>query len=322
MVRDSPILAAACLGFAALAIISRTARARARAVRSRLPARPPAAGAVIDNGGAVGEARKMNRAAGIIAMSVLVDSAVEHYRGSFHNKAMFVPLAAAASSVAVSVHGNADRRAMAHRMRDSVYAATALAGLAGTCFHIFNIGKKPGGFSWQNLFYSAPVGAPAALILSGTLGFLAERVRNTPPGSAPTIAGMSAGRVVAAATSLGLFGTVGEAGLLHFRGAYHDPFMYLPVTVPPVAAVLIGNTALDRTRKPRPIARFWLRFTALLGFAGASFHVIGVGRNMGGWRNWRQNVLNGPPIPAPPSFTGLALAGLAALRLLEGHSHD
>jgi hypothetical protein len=26
-------------------------------------------------------------------------------------------------------------------------------------------------------------------------------------------------------------------------------------------------------------------------------------------------VLNGPPIPAPPSFTGLALAGLAALEL-------
>ena len=34
---------------------------------------------------------------------------------------------------------------------------------------------------------------------------------------------------------------------------------------------------------------------------------------MGGWRNWSQNVLNGPPLPAPPSFTGLAMAGLAAL---------
>jgi hypothetical protein len=40
---------------------------------------------------------------------------------------------------------------------------------------------------------------------------------------------------------------------------------------------------------------------------------------MGGWRNWRQNVLNGPPLPAPPSFTGLALAGLAALKLLRDH---
>ena len=28
-------------------------------------------------------------------------------------------------------------------------------------------------------------------------------------------------------------------------------------------------------------------------------------------------MLNGPPLPAPPSFTGLALAGLAALKLME-----
>jgi hypothetical protein len=31
----------------------------------------------------------------------------------------------------------------------------------------------------------------------------------------------------------------------------------------------------------------------------------------------RQNLLNGPPIPAPPSFLGLALAGQAALGLLD-----
>ena len=35
------------------------------------------------------------------------------------------------------------------------------------------------------------------------------------------------------------------------------------------------------------------------------------------WRNWRQNILAGPPIPAPPAFTGLALAGLGALILMR-----
>jgi hypothetical protein len=50
---------------------------------------------------------------------------------------------------------------------------------------------------------------------------------------------------------------------------------------------------------------------------GTGFHAYGVHRNMGGWRNWSQNVLNGPPLPAPPSFTGLGLAGLAALNLAE-----
>jgi hypothetical protein len=264
----------------------------------------------------------MNRAAGVIAASVLADSAIEHYRGSFHNKAMVAPLVSASLSLAVSVHGNADERPVAHRARDIVYAAAALTGLVGTGFHIFNLSKKPGGFPWQSLFYSAPVGAPAALALSGALGFQAERVRDTTPGLPPTIGGVPAGRAVAAATSLGLLGTVGEAGLLHFRGAYHDPFMWLPVTIPPLAAALIGNAACGPTRRRRPLTRFWLRFTALLGFAGVGFHAMGVAGNMGGWRNWRQNVLNGPPIPAPPSFTGLALAGLAALGLMEDHPDD
>jgi hypothetical protein len=133
---------------------------------------------------------------------------------------------------------------------------------------------------------------------------------------------VSAGRAVAAATGIGLLGTVAEAGLLHFRGAYHDPFMYLPVTIPPLTAAMIGAAAFGRTRQRRPVTRFWLRLTAVLGFAGAGFHAVGVGRNMGGWRNWSQNLLNGPPIPAPPSFTGLALAGLAALGLMEDHPDD
>jgi hypothetical protein len=48
-----------------------------------------------------------------------------------------------------------------------------------------------------------------------------------------------------------------------------------------------------------------------------AFHARGVARYHGGWRNWSQNVLSGPPLPAPPSFTALATAGLAALRLRE-----
>jgi hypothetical protein len=43
----------------------------------------------------------------------------------------------------------------------------------------------------------------------------------------------------------------------------------------------------------------------------------GIARQMGGWRNWSQNVLSGPPLPAPPSFTALAIAGLAATALAE-----
>ena len=94
--------------------------------------------------------------------------------------------------------------------------------------------------------------------------------------------------------------------------------MYLPVTLPPMAAALLGVAALGGDRERRPLTRGFLGLTAVLGLVGASFHVMGVGRGMGGWKNWRQTMIDGPPIPAPPSFTGLALAGLAALGLLEG----
>ena len=269
-------------------------------------------------------ARGLNRAAGTLAASVLADSSVEHYRGSFENRMMYLPLVSSALSLLASGFGAADRRGTGHRSRDAIYALAAATGVAGTGFHLYNIGKRDGGFCWVNVFYSAPLGAPVALTLSGLLGFLAERLRATPSGEAPRLLGLPAGRAVAAVTGVGLAGTVGEAGLLHFRGSFQDPFMVLPVTVPPVASALMGAAALLPEAPPslRRASRWWLRLTALLGFAGAGFHIYGVGRGMGGWRNWSQNVLNGPPIPAPPSFTGLAIAGLAALNLLGGATDE
>ncbi len=97
--------------------------------------------------------------------------------------------------------------------------------------------------------------------------------------------------------------------------------MYLPVSLPPVASGLMAGAALWPRRR-HWLARAWLGLTAALGLAGTGFHAYGVSRAMGGWRNWRQNVVDGPPLPAPPSFTALALAGLAALALLEGHADE
>ena len=267
-------------------------------------------------------AQRLNRAAGTIAASVLIDSAMEHYRGNFHNKAMWTPLVTSALSVAVSIHGLSDKRHGAHPVRDAVYAVAGLVGMIGTAFHFYNVTKKVGGFNWQNIFYSAPLGAPAAMSLSGLMGFLAERVRDNEPEDEPEVFGLPAGRVVAATTAVSLLGTTAEAGLLHFRGAFHNPAMLLPITMPPVAAALLAGAAAGDAAKDRRVSRLWMAATAAMGVAGVAFHAYGVSRGMGGWRNWRQNAIAGPPLPAPPSFTGLALAGLAALALLREHAHD
>jgi hypothetical protein len=267
-------------------------------------------------------ARQLNLSSAILALSVLSDSAVEHYRGSFQNRAMYAPLGVAALTLGASVFGALDSRPRRHSTRDTVYALAALTGIAGLVFHAYNIGKRPGGLSWLNLFYAAPVGAPAALVLAGLLGKGAESVRHRPPRGRKTVYRFAHGRALAALSAAGLAGTVAEAALLHFRGAFHNPAMIAPVSVPPVAATLLGAAAVTGHRRVGRWARWWLRLTSLLGFAGVGFHAWGVSRNMGGWRNWSQNVLNGPPLPAPPSFTGLAVAGLAALSLMEERTRE
>ncbi len=266
--------------------------------------------------------RRLNGSAAMLAFSVLADSAVEHYRGSFHNRAMYVPLAVSALTLGGSLFGVADARPKKHFVRDAIYGSAAATAFAGLGFHLYNILKRPGGWSWLNLFYSAPIGAPMALALAGLLGRGAERVRETPALARANVLGLPAGRMLAGVTAAGLAGTVGEAGLLHFRGAYQNPAMFLPVSLPPLASLLIGAAALRPGRSRNSIARRWLRLTALLGLAGVGFHAYGVSRSMGGWRNWRQNVVDGPPLPAPPSFTGLAIAGLAALSLIEEGSQE
>ena len=262
--------------------------------------------------------RQLHGVAAILGASVLADSAIEHYRGDFRNPAMFTPLVSSTLMIVSSLHGMKAASVDSHVGRTSVYAAAIAVGAIGTAFHLYNVTKRVGGIRWENLFYGAPLGAPAAIALGGLAGLAADRLAgNAKRRGAATLMGVPAGRVVAAFSSIGLLGTVGEAGLLHFRGNFQNPAMYLPVTMPPIAAAFLAEAALDPAHEPRRIARLWLGATSLMGFAGSAFHAYGVQRMMGGWRNWRQNLLDGPPLPAPPSFAGLALGGLAALKLIE-----
>lgn len=307
------VLAAAGVGVAAAALAGGVAARSSR--RGRTPARR-------DDGEAARAARKVRDGAAILGTSVLLDSAMEHFRGGYRNRAMYVaPLTAAVSIAAALAEPQSDDGAGAAVARVG-HGLSLAVGMTGLAFHVYNVGKRPGGLSWNNVFYAAPLGAPGALVLAGLLGLAADVLaarggRRRQSAKRPTLSRGEEARVLAGVTGAALLAETGEVWLLHFRGAFHNPAMYLPVTVPPTAALLLFVQAASPDTCNSKFARQALNVTAALGFAGTAFHIYGVQRNMGGWANWRQNALAGPPTPAPISFTGLALAGLAALDLID-----
>jgi hypothetical protein len=246
--------------------------------------------------------RNLDLAAGTLSVVVLADSAVEHYRGGFYNRVMFAAPLLSSMTLATS---------MSARQRSAATPAHLLAlagGMIGTGFHLLNVIKREGRLSWLNLFYGAPIAAPLGLTFAGLFGLAADQVRRSR--RLPFFA-----RALAIGTAIGLAGTAGEAALLHFRGAFHDKFMYLPVTIPPLAAIALARDAARA--RPARSTRLLLRAAVAIGIGGAVLHTLAVQREMGGWRNWSQNIHAAPPIPAPPAFTAMALAGLAALDLMN-----
>ncbi len=298
-------------GLAAVALAGDFVRLEARAPERTLPGwlRPRR-----DSG----EARALHGASALLGASVLADSAVEHYRGSFDNPGMYTPLVVSALTLLAGADG-ASVQILPRQVRDGVYALGGAIGAAGVGFHVYNVMRRPGGLNWLNAFYAAPIGAPAALSLAGAIGLAADEIAEQPRPGRLKLFGVPVGRALSAFSAFGLMGTVGEAGLMHFRGSFQNPFMWLPVSLPPIAAALTAKAALEPkgARSGRPVTRAWLGITSLMGLAGVGFHAFGVSRAMGGWKNWSQNVVDGPPLPAPPSFSALALAALAALRLRD-----
>ncbi|HWE46206.1 MAG TPA: hypothetical protein VG407_09260 [Caulobacteraceae bacterium] len=309
--QDPPAARAAGLAVLGVAGVAALATSLATTRRRRVKTVPRKRSDVVP---ARAEARGLHAAASLLALSVLADSATEHYRGSYENPGMYTPLITSGVTAAHAASAAASGRTAHSRRGDGIYGTAVAVGSVGLGFHLFNLLRRPGRLNWQNLFYGAPLLAPFALSLAGLLGLAAERIG----AGDRKIAGVPAGRAMAALAGAGLAGTVAEAGLLHFRGAFQNPLMWLPVTVPPVSAALAARAALERNApKRRRFTRAWLGLTAALGLGGALLHAYGVSRAMGGWRNWRQNMVDGPPLPAPPSFSALAVAALAALSLRD-----
>ncbi|HWK49697.1 MAG TPA: hypothetical protein VNR40_07405, partial [Steroidobacter sp.] len=62
-------------------------------------------------------AQTFNRSSALLALSVLADSAMEHYRGSFDNPAMYTPLVVSTLSLLAGAHGGRDVQRQRHAVR-------------------------------------------------------------------------------------------------------------------------------------------------------------------------------------------------------------
>jgi hypothetical protein len=106
-----------------------------------------------------------------------------------------------------------------------------------------------------------------------------------------------------------------EIAILHYRGSFQSRSMWIPlITLPVVMAGGVVSTLNRNERRSRSIFLPFALAMTVLGAIGTFFHLRGVKRQMGGFRNWKYNIMTGPPFPAPMQvmLTGLLATAASA----------
>lgn len=253
---------------------------------------------------------------GFLTALILADAFAGHYRSGFVFRSQYAPFVTGVllivSAILATVIPDAEWTNLA--LRGSGWLAI-FSGLVGFAFHhYYGIVKKPGGYKWllHYLMYGAPQLAPLALALTGALALLAAYGL----ANEMSIAGVSIRSALLVLVVVALVGAALQAAILHYRGAFNNPLMYAPLTVPVLAVVM----SIWMIVSPNSIALLvftillWLTF--LMGFIGLGMHLRGFGRQMGGLYVTVFNWLEGPPAFAPALFTGFAAVGLITIHFL------
>jgi len=100
-----------------------------------------------------------------------IEAGYYHWTGNFFNRLMYTPLVI--SPIMSLVHlASLWRSRLAQALELPLSILTTFVGLVGFSFHIGNLLGRPGGLSWQNLFYGPPLMAPLQMTAYGALGTL------------------------------------------------------------------------------------------------------------------------------------------------------
>ena len=106
-----------------------------------------------------------------------------------------------------------------------------------------------------------------------------------------------------------------ELAVLHYRGAFQNRFMWVPVlSLPAVLASGVASSLNRDERRSRDLLRPFAWGMTIIGTLGSFFHLRGISRQMGGFFNWKYNIATGPPILAPAQVALFGLLGVVASR--------
>ena len=132
--------------------------------------------------------------------------------------------------------------------------------------------------------------------------------------AARLLANLRAGRMqrtLAAVTALSAPPLGFEIYLEHYKGSFGDKWMWTPVLLtPPLTAAGIAGVFSERAAKS--VLPFVSALYFLDGLVGVVTHIQGVRKKPGGFSEPTYNLVMGPPLLAPGSFTLVGGLGLLA----------
>lgn len=236
--------------------------------------------------------------------------ALLHFRGSFHSRFMWLPVA---GLPVVFLGGAASSLVRDERRARAIFRPFAwlmsLVGAAGTFFHLRGAARQMGGLhNWKyNVVTGPPIPAPPQVAIFGLLAALAS----APPQRGETARLVRYLGIADAASSL-LLAT--EAGYNHWLGGYFNKVMFTPLVLSPLLAAT-QLAELAHLRGVRPLTLSLSVAATFGGLVGFGFHVKNVSARPGGF-SW-QNFFYGPPVVAPLQLTAQGVLGLLAVAFEE-----
>jgi hypothetical protein len=251
-----------------------------------------------------------------LTLFILADAFAGHYRSGFVVRSQYAPFISGGLLVLTALWVTLKPRATWPNLALQIAGWLAIIfGLVGFAFHhYYGIAKKPGGYKWllHYLMYGAPPLAPLALAITGTLALIAAQGL----ANQISIVGMSLRTALLTLVAVALAGATLQTAILHYRGAFNNPLMFAPLTVPVLAIVMSLLAIIVATEIVVLVFTIVLWLTFLIGFVGLGMHLRGLGRQMGGLYLTIFNWMEGPPAFAPALFTGFAGVGLIAVYFL------